>query len=77
MFLCYQPIDHALAVIGRAEANVLFTIAEHICSNRAGGPQGSHAGSGTSAPPYCNISTDDHNITSTQGTNVINKYKKS
>lgn len=40
----------------------LFTIAEHICSNRVGGPTGCRAGSGTSAP-FCNISSVDHNIT--------------
>ena len=51
MFLCYQPIDHASAVMGRVKRTCLFTIAEHICSNRAGAPGGMHAGSGTSAPP--------------------------
>lgn len=50
MLLCYQPIDHMSPVIGQAQPMLLYTKAEHICSNRVVGPLGTSVGSRTSAP---------------------------
>lgn len=50
MLLCYQPIDHVSPVIGQAQQTLLFTKAEHICSNRVGAPGGAFGSFRTSAP---------------------------